>query len=33
VGRYCIKFGRVSDISTDVLHAAIRHGMTVDHAD
>ncbi len=30
---YCIRFRRLSAIDTDVLHAAIRHGMTVDHAD
>ena len=30
---YCIKFRRLSGISTDVLHAAIRHGMAVGHAD
>ena len=30
---YCIKFRRLSDVSTDVLHAAIRHGMTLTHAD
>jgi hypothetical protein len=29
---YCIKFRRLSDINTDALQAAIRHGMTVDHA-
>jgi hypothetical protein len=28
---YCIKFRRLSDINTDALQAAIRHGMTVDH--
>jgi hypothetical protein len=30
---YCIKFRRLSDINTDALHAAISHGMTVDHTD
>ena len=25
---YCIKFKRLSDIDTEVLHSAIRHGMT-----
>ena len=29
---YCIKFRRLSDINADVLHAAIRHGMTLDQA-
>ena len=29
---YCIKFKRLSVINVDVLHAAIRHGMTVDQA-
>ncbi len=28
---YCIKFKRLSAINVEVLHAAIRHGMTVDH--
>jgi len=28
---YCIKFKRLSDINTDALAAAIRHGMTLDH--
>ena len=28
---YCIKFRRLSDINTDTLRAAIRHGMTVEH--
>jgi len=28
---YCIRFSRLSVIDADVLHAAIRHGMTVDH--
>jgi hypothetical protein len=27
---YCIKFKRLAAISADVLHTAIRHGMTVD---
>jgi hypothetical protein len=27
---YCIKFKRLSVIDADVLHAAIRHGMTLD---
>lgn len=30
---YCIKFKRLSDINADALHAAIRHGMTLDQAD
>ena len=29
---YCIKFRRLSVINTDVLQAAIRHGMAVDQA-
>jgi hypothetical protein len=29
---YCIRFRRLSDINADVLHAAIRHGMTLDQA-
>ena len=29
---YCIRFRRLSDINADALHAAIRHGMTVDQA-
>ncbi len=29
---YCIKFKRLPDINTDALHAAIRHGMTLDQA-
>jgi hypothetical protein len=28
---YCIRFRRLSDINSDALQAAIRHGMTVDH--
>jgi hypothetical protein len=28
---YCIKFRRLSVINAEALHAAIRHGMTVDH--
>ena len=28
---YCIKFTRLSVIDVDVLEAAIRHGMTLDH--
>jgi hypothetical protein len=28
---YCIRFKRLSDINTEVLLAAIRHGMTVNH--
>ena len=28
---YCIRFSRLAVIDADVLHAAIRHGMTVDH--
>ncbi len=27
---YCIRFRRLSDIDAEALHAAIRHGMTVD---
>jgi Domain of unknown function (DU1801) len=27
---YCIRFTRLADIDADVLHAAIRHGMTID---
>ncbi len=27
---YCIRFRRLSDINAEALHAAIRHGMTVD---
>jgi len=30
VTAYCVKFTRLSAINADVLHAAIRHGMTVD---
>ena len=30
---YCIKFKRLSGINVGALHAAIRHGMTVDQAD
>ena len=29
---YCIKFRRLSVVDTEVLYAAIRHGMSVDHA-
>ena len=29
---YCIKFKRLSVVNSEVLHAAIRHGMTVDQA-
>jgi hypothetical protein len=29
---YCIKFRRLSDIDAEVLHAAIRHGMSLDQA-
>ena len=29
---YCIKFRRLSAINVDVLQAAMRHGMTVDHS-
>lgn len=29
---YCIKFKRLSDISIDVLQAAIRHGLDVQHS-
>jgi hypothetical protein len=29
---YCIRFRHLSDVDTDALQAAIRHGMTVDHA-
>ena len=29
---YCIRFRRLSDINAEALHAAIRHGMTVDQA-
>ena len=29
---YCIKFKRLSVINAEALHAAIRHGMTVDQA-
>ena len=29
---YCIKFKRLSVINVDALQAAVRHGMTVDHA-
>jgi hypothetical protein len=29
---YCIRFRRLSQVDTDTLLAAIRHGMTVDHA-
>lgn len=29
---YCIKFRRLSDINTDALRSAIRHGMTLDQA-
>jgi hypothetical protein len=29
---YCIRFRHLSDINTEALQAAIRHGMTVDHA-
>ena len=29
---YCIKFKRLSVINVGTLHAAIRHGMTVDHS-
>ncbi|EAP96907.1 hypothetical protein JNB_16806 [Janibacter sp. HTCC2649] len=28
---YCIKFTRLSAIDADVLHAAMSHGMTIDH--
>lgn len=28
---YCIKFARLAVIDADVLHAAMRHGMTVEH--
>jgi hypothetical protein len=28
---YCIRFRRLSDVDAETLHAAIRHGMTVDH--
>lgn len=28
---YCIKFRRLAVINAEALHAAIRHGMTVDH--
>ena len=27
---YCIRFRRLSDIDPETLHAAVRHGMTVD---
>ena len=30
---YCIRFSRLSVIDADVLQAAIRHGMTVDHTE
>ena len=30
---YCIRFSRLSAIDADVLQAAIRHGMTVDHTE
>src|SRR4029079_9466019 len=30
---YCIRFSRLSVIDADVLLAAIRHGMTVDHTE
>ena len=30
---YCIKLKRLSDINVEVLHAAIRHGMTLDQSD
>ena len=29
---YCIKFRRLAVINSEALHAAIRHGMTVEHA-
>ena len=29
---YCIKFKRLADINVEALHAAIRHGMSVDQA-
>ncbi len=29
---YCIRFRRLAVINSEALHAAIRHGMTVDHA-
>ena len=29
---YCIKFRRVSVVNADALHAAIRHGMTIDQS-
>lgn len=29
---YCIRFRRLAVIDSEALHAAIRHGMTVDHA-
>ncbi len=29
---YCIRFRRLSDIDSETLHAAIRHGMTVDQS-
>ena len=28
---YCIRFRRLAVINAEALHAAIRHGMTVDH--
>ncbi len=28
---YCIKFRRLAVINDEALHAAIRHGMTIDH--
>jgi hypothetical protein len=30
---YCLKFRRLSVIDPDVLHAAIRHGMSLDRSD
>ena len=30
---YCVRFSRLSAIDADVLQAAIRHGMTVDHTE
>ncbi len=29
---YCIRFRRLADIDTEVLRAAVRHGMTLDHS-
>ena len=29
---YCIRFRRLAVVNSEALHAAIRHGMTVDHA-